>query len=62
MPDQEDTQLDPKASSVPHWTAEVVDAWFASVMNELPAVALTTWNCLVAARDELKRRLEKENN
>lgn len=62
MPDLEDTLPVTTASSVPHWTAEVVDGWFASVMNELPAVAMTTWNCLVAAKDELKRRLEKENN
>lgn len=52
---------DTKASSVPSPTDDVVDAWFAEVMNALPAVALTTWTHLVAAKDDLKRRLEKEN-
>lgn len=49
------------ASSV-HQKADVVEQWFHEVMNSLPAVALSTWTHLVAAKDELKRRLEKETN
>lgn len=54
---------DTSASSVHHQEpSEVVEQWFHEVLNSLPAVALSTWTHLVAAKDELKRRLEKETN
>lgn len=60
---KEDIQSDPKASSVPHWTAGIVDEWWREVIPSSPASAtVESWNYLLAAKEDLKRRLEKETN
>lgn len=55
------TEDRPTASSVTHYSTEVVDQWFSEFIPNSPVSAtVASWNHVYAAKEELKRRLAKE--